>query len=97
MKTFRTAEEVAEILRITPETLLRSWRDYIGYYNFPHRILFKQSDVEAFIKARFVPPRQSELQKMRRKLVTVLGERACVLAKASIGCCSCEGCGEPTC
>jgi hypothetical protein len=52
---FLTAEEVVEILRIPLETLLDDWKDYIGYYEFAHRIMFDQSDVEDFIRDHFRP------------------------------------------
>jgi hypothetical protein len=55
-RIFYTAEEVAEVLRTSPRTLLGSWKDFIGYYCFPHRILFDQSDVEKFLDTQFVPP-----------------------------------------
>lgn len=94
--TFLTTEEVAEILRISPGTLAKSWKDCIGYYRFPHRILFKRTDVDAFIKTRFVPPCQPELQAERKRLVTILEKRAFVLSQPSQKCCSCkrEGRGQ---
>jgi len=74
-ETFLTVEEVAEILRISANTLLKSWKDRIGYYRFTHRILFKRADVEAFIDFHFVPRCPEDLRLMRSKLLTLLHNR----------------------